>query len=268
MNILIITEGSSDLYFFASLLEEYFKYFAPDLKDSINILCDLKRNLYINIENSDKQMKIYLKNAIDPNIKKIIDTYSLYSSIEKMYNFKPRTFSYVYMFYDYDKGSTSSESIKDYLKLIDDGELFPILSYPSFESEIFLSFHDEILNNWENLQNCTVRSVEISSQLFLLNKGFCFKDNNYSIGSHLKLLREDLKKKYKICDSSKCISLKFKSTSDYLEKTLTKSLDKDYSYYIDNQQDIFNTQISFGEHRLLSNFFMAVCKDICTHLTS
>ena len=267
MNILILTEGSSDLYFLAELLKSYLNYKTPTIIKNIEILSDKLREPRIKISTEkNKKIDIYLKNSISPNLSNFNKEVEEFGSLEKIYGFPPRTMTLIYTVYDYDRGSTNLQDLEKYVSFIDDGEFFPIISYPGYEGEALCAYYDEVLSNWSRISKERIKGKIIENEIFLEEDKFYYEENNYSIGSFLKLFREDIERKFKICNSSKCISQKKQSADNYLKKIFDKSLNKNHSYYLDNQSEILEKQNSLVRKKYVANFFFAILKDIKNEL--
>lgn len=262
-NILIIVEGSTDLYFVSEFLKKYLEFYLPDKK--IEYKKDVSRDPVIEAVLDSQVSTIYFKNAVSSNLKTFTQNIEEHESVEKAYGFEPRTFSVIYSLFDLDFGSTSQENFEKYLELIESRELTPILSYPIFEAEVFSFYFTEISNNWEKIKNEEVYREKINSKIYFENNIFKFDKNNTNIGKFLKYFRKDLfsKKLNNVCSKEKNIKEKIKDSDIYSNLIFKKKMTSNYKFYLEEQKEIYNKIIEKNNNIYpMIVFFIAVFEEI------
>lgn len=272
IKILLIFEGSMDVTRTANLLKLFLENKLTSEKFSkIQIIEDKDRGTYLKANLPEKaSVIIYLKNSINSNVKNLVDRLNDNGSIERMYNFPSRYFTYVYLFYDLDLGSTSLDNLENYLKLKELGEnIYPILSYPGYEGDFYNYNYKAVIKNWEKVKDIfiEIKSKKFSKEyikykfednIFKNEEKLYFRKENYKITTIIKKFNEKIVEE-NLIKKSKNIQEIEENYKLILSKYFNREID-DF-YYIDYQKEIFNEETKKDTLKIIT-FFLPVFYEI------
>ena len=261
INILILGEGTADLYMFSKYLKTYLEFYCREQEITYSI--DKKRDAYINIKGSkkNKSINIIFKNSPSSNLKSFVDLMEDNESLEKYYDYSEGSFALIYSLFDLDLGSTSENNLKRYFHL---EEVTTILSYASIEAEIFLNYFMDIHIRWENIKDKEVLKTKVKEKIKIIDKKFMFDKSDFNISDFIKKMKEDLftKKLGEVCSEKKSLEKKICCSRKYINEYFDEDLIENYKYYIEEQEkiyeDIKNNTILFP----FLSFFLPICEEI------
>lgn len=276
IKILIILEGSKDVKVASNFLKNFLKEKLSEEKfKNIKIEKDTSNEETIKItpkENFD--VIICFKTSVGSNIKDLTTRIAEYGSLEKMYNIESRYFTYVYIMYDLDLGSTNSTNIEEFLSLIELSEnIYPIIFYPGYEGEIYNYYYTNILREWENIKIKTFwiedkdknkKNYCVDNFIFNESEIFTFNSEDKNITSVIKIINR------KILESLSIKSISLKEIEQNYFQCLERYFPNEYSkrdtfYFIQNQKEIFKKQKPEGMEEIkikIVSFLLVVFYEI------
>jgi len=252
-SFLILTEGKNEVTWIARYIEDVLKLFEPKL--DFKIIKDKKEDI-ISLKIDEDIIVIYIKKAINQNLKIFNKHIKDNESFEKIYNLNELTA--VFSIFDYDPGSTSDKQCIEYFKLKNIQENFyPIMTYPGYESQYLIEFHKKLYEKYleilkeDNLLNIKslLNNIQIDE-----NEIKTLKTND--IATKMKKLLKQLLKS-KILKESNTIE-KYTRVLDY---TYNQFCETDYYYYLENQEDLFK-KIVLDDIIRISSFLNCIIENI------
>lgn len=271
-NFLILVEGRKDTGNIARIIsiviEHIINLKTSDKKLKIKIIKDSTKDESIKINNQDIVTitnitdesniiltNIYIKRAINQNLKNFVEYFENNYSLEKVYGIKNLT--YAYSIFDYDPGSTTELQLKRYFNLKEIVENFySIINYPGIEAQEFHYYCDKIIENYKKLEI----KDELEKYIFLslmFSEAIFYLKIRKDISNKIKVFKKSIMqylKKEKIIEEENIVENYYK----YLEKV---RISKDNFEILDKQKDISKKVID-KERILLVSFVISVIENI------
>lgn len=271
-NFLILVEGRKDTGNIAKIIgnviEKIINLKTDDKKLKIKIIRDSTNDESIKVNNQDVVTitnrtdedniiltNIYVKRAINQNLKNFVEYFENNYSLEKIYGIKNLT--YAYSVFDYDPGSTTELQLKRYFKLKETIENFySIINYPGIEAQEFHYYCDKIIENYEKLEV----KEEIEKYIFLsvmFSEYIFYLKNRNDISNKIKTLKKYIMQyltKEKIIEEENIVENYYK----YLERI---KISKDNFEVLDKQENI-SKKVFDKEKIILVSFVISIIENI------
>lgn len=252
-SFLVLTEGKNEVGWIARYIENMLRLYEPELE--FKIIKDKKEEI-ISLKIDDDIIVIYIKKAINQNLKTFNEHIENNESFEKIYGLDELTA--VFSIFDYDPGSTLDKQCIEYFKLKDKQENFyPIMTYPGYESQSLIEFHKGLYEKYSDiLKEGHLHNIEEVLEYIKIDENEIRTSKIDDIATRMKkILRQLLRSK--ILKEPNTIE-KYRRVLEYTYRQFNKT---DYYYYLEKQEEIFE-KIVLDDIIRVSSFLNCVIENI------
>ena len=243
-NFLILTEGVNEVTWIANYIEAILKLYEPSLEFKI---IKNKREDIISLEENNKETTIYIKKAVNQNLRNFNEYVKDNESFEKIYGLSEITS--IFSIFDYDPGSTTDKQCIEYFDLINKQENFyPLMSYPGYESQYLMEFHNRLYGHYsEIMKESHLHNIEEIVKNIMINKDEIKAYHTSDVATKMKKIVNQLKRS-KILKEEVSIE-KYQRVLEYI---FIQFNNKDYFYYLENQEKLFSEIVSDDFIKIIS----------------